>query len=559
MNETPSPLLCDGSKNGASFKRWFLLLCSASAFIAFFNLSRCEFLSHHEVFYAMSSREMLQTGDWLIPRYGGLPQLNKPPWGYWLAAVMGLVTGEVNEWSARFPSALSGVCLVFFIGYWAARWYGRAAGLCAAFVQTTSIYYFLYARESTVDMNQTLCIAVALFLAADEPDSEGPLRSCLRWLGFWTLLGITWLQKLIFGPVMVLMPVLLFRVVQGRRLFQPIHVLGLLLASLIAVPWTFFFIGECPEVVELWRHETIGRVAGEMHHIPWWTYLVTLVWVTLPCGPLALGQIPSLVRGAWLGNARARFLLIWPASQILLISLSSNKHANYLLAALPAFSLLGAIGLVKLIVWLQKSTKGARVRPVLLLLGCALGGAATLPVLLRVAPRAQGAVIALVLFLTAGAFVGIYWLIDGKLQRAGSTLLLLYLTSFGGFVGWLLPSMDSKIGAIEFARRAHRQLPHDQELISYAMGKRQMLFYLQGPFRSVEEPLQLKARVDRNKDVYVLTLDYKIPFLAPFGNYEIIDTIDPETLKRYPKTEPFVVVHVTARERAEQAGVRSQE
>ena len=53
---------------------------------------------------ATPAREMLATGDFLLPRLYGDPYLNKPPVFFWVIAGLGSLIGEVNVHAARLPS-----------------------------------------------------------------------------------------------------------------------------------------------------------------------------------------------------------------------------------------------------------------------------------------------------------------------------------------------------------------------------------------------------------------------------------------------------------------------
>ena len=52
---------------------------------------------------AETAREMLASGDWLVPHFNGLPFLDKPVFLFWMIAGAFRVFG-VNEGAARLPS-----------------------------------------------------------------------------------------------------------------------------------------------------------------------------------------------------------------------------------------------------------------------------------------------------------------------------------------------------------------------------------------------------------------------------------------------------------------------
>src|SRR6266567_3596091 len=50
------------------------------------------------------AREMLTTGDWIVPRCQGVPLFSRPPLQNWLIAGVSLVRGDVDKVALRLPS-----------------------------------------------------------------------------------------------------------------------------------------------------------------------------------------------------------------------------------------------------------------------------------------------------------------------------------------------------------------------------------------------------------------------------------------------------------------------
>src|SRR4051794_17633023 len=69
-------------------------------------LRRAGRLTYHEAIVAQGAREMLATGDLLVPTIGGRPWLEKPPLVHWLGAPAGGAAGGGGE--AGAPRAAGG-------------------------------------------------------------------------------------------------------------------------------------------------------------------------------------------------------------------------------------------------------------------------------------------------------------------------------------------------------------------------------------------------------------------------------------------------------------------
>src|SRR6185503_9497370 len=62
-----------------------------------------------EARYALLARNMVETGDWLVPRLGAEVHMEKSPLFIWAIAALSLAGRKVTELTAVLPSALSGI------------------------------------------------------------------------------------------------------------------------------------------------------------------------------------------------------------------------------------------------------------------------------------------------------------------------------------------------------------------------------------------------------------------------------------------------------------------
>ena len=148
--------------------------------------------------FAGGAREMLETHQWLVPTNNDVPQLQTPPFLYWLIVLSYKIFG-VSAAAARAPIAIvmiASVGLTFLIGERLVNyWHGFAAGL----IYLCSAGAFLPDRMVTPDSVFAAFIAGAIFCAVC-----GYQRRRFRqfWFaGVWLCAALACLSK---GPVALL-------------------------------------------------------------------------------------------------------------------------------------------------------------------------------------------------------------------------------------------------------------------------------------------------------------------------------------------------------------------
>src|ERR1700753_3644925 len=93
----------------ASVKAIILTLVAAAAVYLAGN-GRVQLWDRDEPRYAQCSRQMLQSGDWVVPRLYDKLRFQKPPLIYWCqASAMKFLgsEGDAGAFSARLPSAVA--------------------------------------------------------------------------------------------------------------------------------------------------------------------------------------------------------------------------------------------------------------------------------------------------------------------------------------------------------------------------------------------------------------------------------------------------------------------
>ncbi len=511
-------------------KRWWLLVTGVfalAAFAMFFDLGDFRSMGSHEVYAAVPAREMLLSGDWIVPRFGGILRLKKPPLGFWVVATSGWLFGELNEWTVRVPAAVSALLLAALMGVWAYRRYGWEAGLGAALVQATSVYAVILGRKAEVDMLLCLLMTFAMFLVIDQSESESRRASFVRWVVIYLALGLAWLAKFHFGPVLVLAPVVVFFLIQRRfrsflRLANPV---GLTVFAAALFVWPYLVLQQVPDAMQIWRRETVGRAAGELGYDPVWFFIPHVLWFALPWTWFALRAMPDSLRRAWRdGDQHERFLWIWFIAQLAIVSASATKHKHYIVPAMPMLSLLCGQTFRDLARRVREGQPLLRPRLAIAITLAASAGAIGGWLELNVRWPALSTP-AFVICTSAAAGVGLVaWLIAATRLRAATVgAVLTFVVCYAGTVGWIVPGRDHRMAAAHFARIVRAELLPDQDVFVFGMGKDPVVFYLDDPVFRLDDADELTARLKRDKRLLVVCQQPRIDQLERLGKVRVIE------------------------------------
>jgi 4-amino-4-deoxy-L-arabinose transferase-like glycosyltransferase len=350
-------------------------------FTFFLGLGSQAITDADEAFYAEASREMVESGDWLTPRFNYQHRWEKPVLYYWLTATTYLATGP-NEFAARLWSALSGVGLALLA--WAIARYATSrldVAWLAGTIVATSFGYFAMARAALPDLPLTFCITLTIWAAlraidvaserragpsafakatADRrsSESEGWSEPATKW---WVLAGASagagFLMK---GPVALVVPALVLLPIawrEWRRLRLEIRgmAVAVVTAAIVGLPWyvAMWLEHGNPYLQSFFVADNFERFATERFNEarPFWFYLPVLLGGLLPW---SLFLTVFVVEG--LAGARKRTvkladtdwrLLLWAIMPLLFFTLSVGKQPRYILPVLPPLAVLLARGLIE--------------------------------------------------------------------------------------------------------------------------------------------------------------------------------------------------------------------
>jgi len=310
----------------------------ALLFLAFWDLAGRS-LHHADVpRFAVIAREMLRTGDWLLPTQHGEPYANKPILYVWLVGLASLPTGLPSAFTVRLPSALAFVATAWVTAAWARRRSGSATcGHLAGLLFATTFFASALGRSGRPDMCATAFGTAAAAWLDGAVLGSGRRRDA--WLAG-ACLGAGLLTK---GPVVLLLPlaiVLLPRptVSIGARLARARLGIVLPVAALVAALWIVpaWLRAGSGFVENLVVRQTLERVAGQANHVePWWYYGPSLLASALPWTPAFLAlpaRFASAAVRARLGDAVP---VLAALVCLVVLTLVPTKQVRYALIVIP--------------------------------------------------------------------------------------------------------------------------------------------------------------------------------------------------------------------------------
>jgi 4-amino-4-deoxy-L-arabinose transferase-like glycosyltransferase len=297
-----------------------------------------------EVRMAETSREMLVSGDWIVPRYNGELRLEKPPLPYWVTATSYAI-GGINLTATRLPAAVFGLLTLVAVWAFTKRALGIAAATNAALVLASSFISLRYFRSGEADAILLLFVSLAALLGFELTRHA---ESGKRWL-FALMLGLGFLTK---GPAAFAMPMLALATLMilesrswriGGKLASLFSLSSLLLMLAIAAGWYVLIFLKLPDAAA----QIIGRqvddtyISGSHPKPIWWYFahffeffapwsllIIPAAWLTRK--EMHSSTLPPFVLFAW----------AWFGATLLLLTATVNKQMQYALLLAPPFAIL---------------------------------------------------------------------------------------------------------------------------------------------------------------------------------------------------------------------------
>jgi 4-amino-4-deoxy-L-arabinose transferase-like glycosyltransferase len=296
---------------------------------------------------AVTVFDIVHGGGVILPQRAGVEIPSKPLLMHWIAALVSIVAGGVNEFTVRLPSAGLAIAGVIVCYFYVRRLFDNVTALFAALILGTTFQYLQAATGARVDMTLTFFMEVAFFefiLMA-----EGLTR---RRMLLYVAIALAILTK---GPIGLILPglVALIWIIAEKRwalLRRMSLVRGAIVVLVLAGGWYVAALIEGGP--DFFRKqilaENVLRFAGggnfhEGHVHPFYYMELALLagfvpWtILLPVVGVEAARAPRVI------DPRLKYIFVWFAVVLIFYNLPQSKRGVYLLCLYPAVAALLAV------------------------------------------------------------------------------------------------------------------------------------------------------------------------------------------------------------------------
>ena len=199
------------------------LLFVVGIFFFLFGLGETGLIDETPPLFASAGRAMSQSGDWITPKVNGILRFDKPPFYYWLMAIIYSIPGnqswdQLGSLSARLPSALASLSLFLILGdtilhHHKKSKYKSYIALVGSLGFALSPLVIIWSRTAVSDalLCGTVGISLLLFWRRF---FENKSRNCIS---PWIILSLAILTKGPVAAVIVMLTLAIFLLTQDDR------------------------------------------------------------------------------------------------------------------------------------------------------------------------------------------------------------------------------------------------------------------------------------------------------------------------------------------------------
>ncbi|HUY35439.1 MAG TPA: glycosyltransferase family 39 protein [Pirellulales bacterium] len=467
---------------------WLVLL----VVVVFFSRMTTLTIRGEESRRARVAIEMLESGDWIVPREQGRLFPDRPPLGNWLIALSMLATGSHGLLAVRLPTVIATLLTTLLVYGYSRTFLSRTGALAAGAAYATMVQVLQLGRLAETEATMTLCVGASLLIWHWGYCRGWP--AARTWTAGYALAGLAALAKGPQGPIYFAGAVLVYLALRRDRRFllSGSHLAGIAVFAVVVGAWQAPYSLAVPwsKVLQTWGHTSAQRFDFSQHgsvvmHLL--TYPCEVFACLLPWSIWLIGLSNRELRQS-LGSAREPlvFLCICIVVAFPTCWLAPQARTRYFMPLYPCFAPL--IGLV-----VERALAAARGSSLermwrtfmtaaagcFVAAGLAIVAASCLASEART-PLVQPLGFAVVYFLLAAAAAAVVWRARAGVDARRGQAAVLALASFVGlsFTGAVLNSLvPISEHTAERVAELRRRLPPGTRLVSLGRAHHSFVYH----------------------------------------------------------------------------------
>ena len=453
-----------------------------------------------------AAREMLESGNYIVPTFNDALRTDKPPLHYFFMMI-GYTLFGVNPFGARFFSAIFGMLTIVCTYLFVKKFKGKQTAVITASILLSSFYFIQEFHLSVPDPYLIFFISFALFCFYSYTETNKLYYILLCYLS----IGLGVLSK---GPVAIVLPgiiALLYLIFTKRLLWayvwklQPI--LGLIIVLGVSIPW-FYLVDK--ETGGEWTKgffldHNLNRFSEEKEGHGG-LFIITLLFVFLGMLPFSTTTIQAF-KNAYTKRKEDTLLTfssIVALVTIIFFSVSSTKLPNYPMPCYPFLAVVFTLYLTNLYAEKKpKAIKGLKISAIVLLCITVL-----LPIGAWIALATQPALEDLkwhalwLLVLPVGCFIAYRYLTKELYRKAFVATIVTWGSLTVILFGFIYPDLLQKNPVTAF----QSTLKGDEDMIVYQRMDSAFPINFKRTFLIINTPEELTAYLKQHPEkVYIIS------------------------------------------------------
>jgi 4-amino-4-deoxy-L-arabinose transferase-like glycosyltransferase len=490
-----SPVMDNGHFNSWSRLSLLVAIVASVGMIYIYPLALpTPLLDPDEGLHASIAQEMVERGDYLVPRFCGEPFRDKPIL-YFAAQAASLRLFGMNETAVRLPGFAFALLGCWTTALLARRLFDAEAAVYAALASLTLVLPVVLTQSPAHDIALVPWINL-LVLCFWEQEQAASTASRWKWVaGATTCVALALLTKGLIGVAVISVGIGLYAIVTRSLSWGLVArgTLALVAGGILASPWFLTMEAASPGYLYYYfvQRHFLGYISEGQHHglMPWHFYFAPVFGGAMPWLAYATASVLQVIPDGQVGrdDGRSRqsraivLLACWFVGGLLFLTVANSKLLTYTLPLFPPLAVLAGLGFRRL--FHDDLAPAIRLMFVTTFrLCCVFGVFATVGVLLTIdhvwhepSPAAAYAVAVLASAFLAAAFV----LFERKQLRAALAVGMLWFPiGFVALATWPMQRLASLHSQRSLQRAITRgdTLPQNVVLIGERIGS--FMFYL---------------------------------------------------------------------------------